>query len=553
MDSSALLAEASQRFNRSDLSGALALYDQILAADPKHASALFERARVLLALHQHEDVVIALGRYLALNPTSAFALMMRGESLMALRRYERAFDDFDLASAFGAGYAAGTALNLSMRMCRWDDFDVAVTDIRERSAAGDTAVKPYHLLSIPSSPDEQRTCAERYYATVATHSVRPAVEVKASAKIRVGYFSTDFRDHAVSHLVSGLLRAHDRSRFEVIAFTLADDPFDPVRNMIAANVDHFVNIAGLSPAESAARAREMGVHIAVDMNVYLGPQPAIFSCGAAPIQVSYLGYAGTSGGQCYDYIVGDAVITPREHAAHFSERLVILPHAYQPTDFHRFEVLPSRTRETVGLPASGFVFCCFNDSFKITPDVFDVWMRLLKQVDGSVLWLLATNDVAMRNLRTEAEKRGVAAKRLIFAPRAPLYEHLARHRAADLFLDTFHYNAHTTASDALWAGLPLLTKRGDTFAARVAVSLITAAGIPELITHGVEAYEQLALDLATDPAKLTRMKAKLAQNRMTCPLFDTVRYTRNLERAYEAMWARHQTGLAPDHITVVEP
>ncbi len=296
----------------------------------------------------------------------------------------------------------------------------------------------------------------------------------------------------------------------------------------------------------------MEIDIAVDLNVYFDRQPQVFAGRPAPIQVNYLGYAGTSGAPCYDYIIGDPIITPPEHRAHFSERVAMLPHAYQPTALRGFTELHVPTRESLGLPAQGFVFCCLNDVLKITPDVFDVWMRILRAVDGSVLWLLGKSDAAISNLRQEAVRRGVARERLIFAPHISTRAHIARYGAADLFLDTFHYNAHTTASDVLWSGLPLLTRLGETFPARVAASLVTAAGLPELVMPTAEAYEQKAIELARNPALLLSIRTKLRQNKLSCPLFDTARYTRNIETLYTDMWERYRNGLPTADITVRE-
>ena len=549
------LEQAEQLLKHGDFNAALAIYDSIIAADPKCADAFLGKAQTLASSQRPKDAIVAYSQFLALRPTSVPALLARAQARFNISDEERAFEDFDLAAALDpdAKYASGMAPHLAMKICRWLDFDISVAELAARVEAGDPVVLPVPFMMMSASPQLHRKCAE-IFARDRIEARTPARPVTTPAKkIRLGYFSMDFCEHAVSHLCGGLLRGHDRERFEVTAFTLADNPFDSMRKQIAAHVDHFVNAEKLTVTEVAARSREMGIDIAIDMNVHLWQQPAIFSHGAAPIQVNYLGYPGTAGADTHDYIIGDRIITPLEHADHFSERIVRFPHAYQPTDFHRFEPLRTPARQDVGLPATGFVFCCFNDSQKITPDVFDIWMRLLKEVDGSVLWLLSCSDAAARNLRAEAETRGVAADRLIFAPRMSFYDHLSRHRAADLFLDTFNYNAHTTASDALWAGLPLLTMIGETFPSRVAASLVTAAGIPELITHSPAEYEQRAHELALNPEALASVKKRLVDSRMKCPLFDTVRYTRNLEQAYERMMERYRAGLPPDHITVVEP
>ena len=554
MDVEALFARAEQLIKQPDLAGALALYDQALAFDPKNSDAHFGKARALTAFQRHEDAVVVLSQLLALQPTSVPALLMRGQSRIGLHQYERAFEDFDLAAALDpkAEYAQGMALYLAMRMCRWDDFDAAMNDLSDRIAAGDAVVKPFHFLAMSSSPQLHRRCAEIYGRENAAHSAANAPSPPMTGKIKLGYFSADFNAHATSHLIAGLFRAHDRSKFEVIAYSLTHAPADPVQRQMMASVDRWIDISALPDEIITSRVRDDGVHIALDLNVYTHRQPAFFARRVAPIQVNYLGFPGTAGVDCYDYVIGDPVVTPREHAAHFSERIVTLPHSYQPTDFRALSRLPLQNRRSLNLPDDRFVFCCFNDSFKITPDVFAIWMNLLRRVEGSVLWLLEPSASAIRNLRAEANKRGVAESRIVFAPRVPLQDHIARHMAADLFLDTFYYNAHTTTSDALWAGLPVLTKQGETFPSRVAASLVTAAGIPELITQSPEAYEGLAEELATRPEKLAHIKKQLVGGRMTCPLFDTVGYARDIERAYHEMWRRHQAGLPLDHMTISE-
>jgi predicted O-linked N-acetylglucosamine transferase (SPINDLY family) len=373
-------------------------------------------------------------------------------------------------------------------------------------------------------------------------------------KLRIAYFSSDIGDHPVGHILVGLIEAHDRSLFEVISVSFGSDPKEVTRTRIERASDHFVDAQGMPPEEIAALARRMNVHIAVDLNGYTkNMRPRIFSSGAAPIQVNYLGFPGTLGAEHIDYIIGDAVVTPPEHYPSYSERIVTMPHTYFLADGSKRNV-PMRVsqRSDFGLADAGFVFCCFNGSYKITPDVFASWMRLLKAVDGSILWLNECGPTGMRNLRREAKERGVAPDRLIFAPRTPGLEYLVRYRVADLFLDTFYYNAHATAAEALMMGLPVVTRLGEAFPGRVGASLASAVGLPELIATDTADYERIALRLARDPSVLRDVRETLARNAATHPLFDTKRYVRNLETAYREMWRRHEQGLAPDHIKVVE-
>ncbi len=371
-------------------------------------------------------------------------------------------------------------------------------------------------------------------------------------RIRIAYLSADFYGHATAFLMANLFETHDKARFEISAWSFGPAVDDEMRTRLRKSFEHFHEIGTISDADVAAMLRAQEIDIAVDLKGYtLNSRTAIFSHRAAPIQVNYLGFPGTMGADYMDYIVGDPVVTPPEHDAFYSEKIVRLPDTYQINDSTRAISERTPTRAEAHLPESGFVFCCFNNNYKITPDVFDVWMRLLNRVEGSVLWLIEDNVAAAQNLRLEAESRGVRAQRLVFVERLPLAEHLARHRLADLFLDTLPYNAHTTASDALWAGLPVLTCMGNIFPGRVAASLLKAVGLPELITENLSDYEALALKLATVPASLAELKSRLARNRLTHPLFDTDRFRRHIEAAYVTIYEYYQRGELPQSFSVM--
>ncbi len=370
-------------------------------------------------------------------------------------------------------------------------------------------------------------------------------------RIRVGYFSADFHDHATLYLMSGLARCHDRARFEISAYSYGATRSGEMRERLAADVDRFVDVREMPDRKVAALAREHGLDIAIDLKGYTQhARSGMFALRPAPVQINYLGYPGTMGADFMDYILADPVVIPAAERPFYSEKVIYLPHSYQPNDDARRIAETRTTRADFGLPERGFVFCCFNNNYKIRRREFDIWMRLLARVEGSVLWLLRSNEWAERNLRREAEARGIAGDRLVFAAPLPHDEHLARQRHADLFVDTFHYNAHTTASDALWGGLPVVTLAGRQFAARVAASLLTAVGLPELIAGTEDAYEALILDLATDAGRLAALREKLARNRLEQPLFDTERYTRDFEKALEIAWERYRAGLDPDDIRV---
>jgi protein O-GlcNAc transferase len=370
-------------------------------------------------------------------------------------------------------------------------------------------------------------------------------------KIRIAYLSTDFRAHAVAFLIVGIFEHHDKGRFETTAISFGRDDNSETRARIQTAFDRFIDVQDMSDFKVASLMREWEVDIAIDLNGHTGDsRTAILAHRPAPLQVNYLGYPGTMGASYIDYIIADRFVIPKAQEDHYSEKIVYLPDAYQANDRKRRIADRTPARSETGLPERGFVFACFNNTYKIGPEVFDVWMRLLRGIEGSVLWLLEDNAIAAANLKREAELRGVAPARLVFAPRTTPDQHLARHRLADLFLDTLPYNAHTTASDALWMGLPLVTTPGSTFPGRVGASLLHAIGLSDLVTASLADYESLAQKLAQEPGALAAIKAKLAANRDSHPMFDTARFARYLESAYATMWERQQRGEEPASFSV---
>jgi predicted O-linked N-acetylglucosamine transferase (SPINDLY family) len=408
------------------------------------------------------------------------------------------------------------------------------------------------FLNMQDSPEARWQCARTFCRD--RHPPSPQAiwrgERYDHSKIRIGYLSADFRHHPMAYLMVGLFERHDRSRFETTAFSFGPDPRDEFRRRLENSFDGFLDVRTKTDRELAVLLREREIDIAVDLMGYTNNgRPGILALRAAPIQVNYVGFAGTLGAEHIDYIIADRVVIPDKFRKFFTEQVVYLPDTYWPTDCER-AVAETPTRMAAGLPETGFVFCCFNQSHKIAPPIFDIWMRLLRQVGGSVLWLVEDDADAACNLRHEAERRGVAESRLIFAPRVKIEAYLARMPLADLLLDTLPFNAHTTASDALWTGLPLVTCVGSAFAGRVAASILRAAGLPELITDNLADYEALALRLAGDPQRLAQIRAKLQRNRQRYPLFDTDRFRRHIESAYQTMWERHQRGDSPGGFAV---
>jgi predicted O-linked N-acetylglucosamine transferase (SPINDLY family) len=434
-------------------------------------------------------------------------------------------------------------------MCEWDDFPARGAFVRDRlSDQSGEPIPPFLLLSEPGvSAREHRACSDQWMhkrlACAAVERERLAFDfpVGGAGKIKLGYLSNDFHDHATAILIVETLETHDRSRFEIHAYSYGMDDGKKMRRRLASAFDHFHDIASSSDSEAARKINDDGIHILIDLKGFTqNTRTSILALRPAPVQVNYLGYPGTLGAELCDYIISDAFVTPDSAAADYAEAFALLPHSYQP---HGRKALidPAPDRASAGLPIDGFVFCCFNQAFKFTPDTFDVWCRLLDAVPASVLWLLASSS-AEGNLRNEALKRGIAGSRLIFAADLPQSQHLGRLQLADLVLDTAPYGAHTTASDALWAGVPLVTRPGETFASRVAGSLLSAIGLPELIVDREDDYFELAFALASNPGSLAELRRKLALNRLTTPLFDVEAYTTALEKLYLEMWSRYRSG-----------
>jgi predicted O-linked N-acetylglucosamine transferase (SPINDLY family) len=535
---------------------ALADYDRALALEPDHADVFFNRGIAFTELKRTEDALASFDRAIQIDPGHAEAHYNRGSALLGLGRLDEATESFgrSLALEPDQDHLKGIYLHARMHLCDWRDFDAQCAGLSADVADGRAATYPFQLLSCASTPAAQLKCARTFVVNKCPAFAEPfwRGEPYRHARIRLAYLSADLREHPVAHLIAGMFERHDRSRFETVAISFGDDKPSAIRDRLKGAFDRFLDANKMSDREVAKLIRELEVDIAVDLNGFTdGSRPDIFAYKPAPVQVNYLGYAGTLGQDYCDYIIADRFVIPEESRADYAEEVVYLPDSFLVNDVDRKISARTPSRAEAGLPDKGFVFCCFNQAYKITPDVFDVWMRLLGQIDGSVLWLSSSNAHAPRNLRREAQARGIAADRLVFAPRVPLNEdHLARVRLADLFLDTLYYNAHTTAADALWAGVPVLTRPGATFASRVAGSLLGAVGLPELITTSLTDYEALAVALARDPQRLAGVRQKLARNRDVCPLFDTARFTRHIEAAYTTMWQRAECGERPQSFAV---
>jgi predicted O-linked N-acetylglucosamine transferase (SPINDLY family) len=570
---------------------ALECFEKLLALDPSNADALKKSADTLLVLKRNRDAAERYGRYLArkpddgdawanngialvemeryadglaafekalaLNPGNADAWNYRGNVLFQLKRYDEAAESYERALSlapdlpYGAGYLAQSRL----RCCDWSRFADDRARIAEGLRAGHPVIDPFGNLAVSESPADQLRCARITFAEIARLG-SPRLwqgERYRHEKIRLAYLSADFRPHPVAFLIAGVFEHHDKSRFETIGLSFGPKSDSDIRRRMSGAFDRFIDVREESDSEIAAMMRRMEIDIAVDLTgLCEHGRTEILAFRPAPVQVNYLGFPGTSGADFVDYIIADETIVPPDQARFFTEQVVYLPDTYQANDRKRGIARRLPTKRELGLPEVGMVFCAFNNAYKITPTIFDLWMDLLRDTPGSVLWLLGDNTAAVRNLTREAGARGIEAARLIFAPRVAPEDHLARFGQADLFLDTLPYNAHTTASDALWTGVPVVTCTGEAFAGRVATSLLKAAGLPELVTRTLEEYRTLALGLGRDRTALDNIKEKLRLARAASPLFDTARFTGHLEAAYGEMWRRQQRGEAPSSFTIAQ-
>ena len=534
---------------------ALRSYEMALQLKPDLPEALANRGGALLELKRPQEALASCDRALALKPVYAEALDNRGAALLSLDRHEELIECYKrlLEIAPDYDYARGWLLRAQMQICEWSGYESSVARILEDIRAGRRADAPFNFLAISDSATDQLNCSRMLVAHAYPTAPNPVWRgVRYSHdRIRVAYVSADLRNHAVAHLIAGLFEAHDKLRFDITAISLGVNTDDEMMTRLEKAFDRFINVRNKSDREVALLLRALETDIAVDLQGFTeGCRPGILAQRAAPVQVNFLGYPGTMGADHIDYIMADEFVIPPGQQRHYSEKVVILPDCFQPNDSKRKIGERTPTRAEAGLPEAGFVFCCFNNSYKITPRMFDVWMRILRRVENSVLWLLGENGTAITNLRREAQSRGVQPDRLVFARRVGVQDYLARYRLADLFLDTLPFNAGTTGSDALWAGVPMVTCAGEAFAARMAGSLLRAVGLTEMITNNLPDYETLALKLATEGKLLADVKAKLARSLATCPLFNTDRFRRHIEAAYVTMWERCQREEAPASFAV---
>ena len=534
---------------------ALQSYQRAIDLKPDYGDAMINSGVLLRDLQQHVAALTRFQQVLALQPDNVMALSNAATLMTEFKRGEEAVAMLErlVQLAPEHDYALGMLCHEKLQGCDWQGFEALSQRVIDGVRAGRRSSKSLGLMALSDSAEDHQRCArlfaqQRYPAAAAPLWTG---ERYRHDRIRVAYVSPDLREHPVGHLMAGIFERHDKARFETTGLSLGVDDGSRLRERMTRAFDQFIDARQMTAVQIAALLREREIDIVVDLAGYTADSRSeIFTWRPAPVQVNFLGYPGTMGLSCMDYILADRHVIPPEHWRFYDEQVVYLPDAYLPpaSNLQIAETTPSRA--DCGLPPTGVVFCSFNHDYKILPAVFAVWMRLLLQVPGSVLWLMSRSERSQRNLRASAQAAGIDPDRLVFAQRVPRVEdHLARYRVADLFLDTHPYNAHSTAADALLAGLPVLTCSGQSFPSRVAGSLLQAAGLPELVTHTVADYEQLALALARDPDRLAALKARLMERQRDSALFDVDAFTRHLETAYLAMWRQSQLGGARDALS----
>ncbi len=534
---------------------AVSSYDQALVLNPMQAEACLNRGNALRQLGNPAEAISSYQRALSLQSDFVEAYKILAYVQRELKCYEEAIAGFEkvLQLEPSMAYLAGELLYTKMHVCRWDDFEAQKTVLENSVLLGEMPSSPFPLLCITDHAQVQLKAAtnyarEKYPARMVPF---PSVAGNVGAKLKIGYFSPDFRSHAVSFLIAGLLRQHDRQRFEIHAFSFIHKPDDPWQQRVNSAVDVFHDVSGCSEADIVDLARKLALDIAVDLTGYThSNRTELFARRLAPVQISYLGFPGTMGASYIDYLIGDRTITPADHFDNYSEKIIVMPDSFQANDDQRI-IGPCLGRKRWHLPENAFVYCSFNNPFKLTPLIFSAWMQILRATPGSVLWLLQETPEQSARLLKVAKSYAVNADRLIFAPRIEYEAHLARYQLVDLVLDTLPFSGGASTSDALWGGAPVLTCLGTTYAGRMSASLLRAVGLPGLVTQSMQDYINLGIELGQNPAQIAVYKAKLnLSDHNKLPLFSTLHFTRNLEQAYQTIAGRARRGEAPQHVWV---
>lgn len=535
---------------------ALTAYDQGLLFLPNDPDALANRGNLLTRLKRHREALISYDQAIKADPSNVGAWKNKGAALSEMKLYPEAMACYLKAYQLNPheDYLLGDLLCTQLYLCQWNKYDELHKQLLSALAKHETVSTPFYTLGLTDSIALQRNAAECFvsdFSAKASENIEPFSTLDKNQKIKIAYLSADFHTHAVAILTAGLFENHDRNIFEVIGLSAGPTRDDEMQLRLKNAFDQFIDVSKLSDQELAKLARELNIDIAIDLGgLTQNSRSGALKNRFAPIQISYLGYPGTSGTDYVDYLIGDHFLIPEKYKELYSEKIIYLPHCFQVNDDQRFAPINIPNLEKYGLPKDGFIFCCFNNSFKITPTIFESWMKILGQVPGSFLWLLADYPETEKNLRNEASQRGIDPNRLLFAPRLPPSQYLERYQAADLFLDTFPFNAGTTASDALWVELPVLTLSGEAFASRMAGSQLSSLNLPELICESAEQYVERAIFLARHPDKLGELKVRLSDNKKMQPLFNTKQTTQDIEKAYLIALERYRKGELPTHIDI---
>jgi len=531
---------------------ALERYQQAAKINGESSELFYNVGRLHDDLYQEQEAITCYKKSLALNPDYIQSWINLGVDLSRAKKYDESHGCFKRALEINPNvdFLLGDSIQADMNMGRWSNYAANIKKLKDGIQSQQAITHPFTVVTLIDDPLLQKEAAYIYAQKKwPNNDVLHRFTLPKKEKIKVGYFSADFRYHPIAHLIMELLECHDPECFEIYAFSWGPSSNGPERCRIASAVHEFIDISHYSDFQTLDLARNKEIDIAIDLGGYTqSARTGLFAMRVAPIQISYLGFIGTMGANFMDYIIADETLIPTQNQKYFSEKIIYMPDCFQVSDRKRVIGREALRRSDCGLPAKGFIYCCFNNNYKMTPEVFDSWMRIISSVEGSVLWLYESNDLIAEQLKSEAQARGVDPARLVFGRMLPQSEYLARYQVADLFLDTFPYNAGTTANDALWAELPVLTRMGSSMASRMAASLLNTLGLPELITESTQDYEAAAIELGSHPEQINLIRQKLKKNKLSSPLFNTPMFTSNLEKAFQQIYERHHSGFSPDHI-----
>ena len=536
---------------------AIESYNKAIELKPNSFEPHYNKGNALKDLRKFNEAIETYNEALKIKPNIANVYYSIGKTFIELNKLEDALNNYSKAYKIDPkqDFLLGQLFYLKNRLCDWSYFDENLEKTKNEIQKFENVIMPFSSLSIYDAPSLQKIVAESYlksrYSKI--NMLKPITKRELNKKIRIGYYSADFRNHAMAYILARLFELHSKSKFELIGFSLnpVDKSSDEMYKRISSAFNQFIDVSSKNDQEIAQISRDLKIDIAVDLMGYTtNNRFGAFILRCAPIQVNYLGYSGTSGSNCMDYIIADKTIIPEENQKFYSEKIAYMPYSYQANDSEKKISKRIFTKKELGLPEDSFVFCCFNQSYKINPETFDLWIEILNDVNHSVLWLYETDPIASNNLKREIKLRGLDPNRIIFAKKMPLPDHLARHQLADLSIDSFPYTTGVTCSDALWTSLPVLTRIGNSFASRMAASLLTAIDLPEMIVKTKKEYRDLAIELATNKEKLNQIKNKLIKNRLTSPLFDAELFKENIEELYLTMYQRYKSNLPLENIEI---